>query len=81
MLGKLQQNNPMVVSNRFCKKEGHTERVCWFKQAVENKRQSQDNNATLEEKSNLKSEEYTEFGGDSNEIPEDENILQAYHVT
>ena len=47
---------------RYCKKEGHTERVCRFKQVAENKRQSQANNATLEAKSNLKSKEYIEFG-------------------
>ena len=55
--------------------------MCQFKQVAENKRQSQANNATLEEKSNSKSEEYTEFGGDLDEIPEDDNILQAYHVS
>ena len=76
-----QSNGGFKLICRYCKKEGHTEKVCRFKQAVENKRQSQANNATLEEKSNLKSEEYTEFGGDLDEIPEDDNILQAYHVT
>ena len=73
-----QSNGGFKLICRYCKKEGHTEKV---KQAVENKRQSQANNATLEEKSNSKSEEYIEFGGDSDEIPEDDNILQAYHVT
>ena len=76
-----QSNGGLKLICKYCKKEGHTEKVCRFKQAVENKRQSQANNATLEEKSNSKSEEYTEFGGDSDEILEDDNILQAYHVT
>ena len=54
-----QSNGGFKLICRYCKKEGHTKRVCRFKQAVENKKQSQENNATLEEKSNSKSEEYT----------------------
>ena len=52
MLEKLQQNNPMVVSN-------------WFADTVR-KRQLQANNATLKE--------YSKFGGDWDEIPEDDNL-------
>ena len=76
-----QSNRGFKLICRYRKKEGHIERVCQFKQAAENKRQSQLNNATLEGKSNSKLEEYSEFGGDLDEILEDDNVLQAYHVT
>ena len=54
-----QSNGDFKLICKYCKKEGHTERVCRLKQVAENKTQSQENNATLEEKSNSKSEEYT----------------------
>ena len=57
-----QSNGGFKLICRYCKKEGHTERACRLKQVAENKRRSQENNATLEDKSNLKSKEYIEFG-------------------
>ena len=65
---------------RYCKREGHIERVCRFKQFVENKKQPQANNVILEDKSDDKSECYLESGGDYDDMPEEGNIIQAYHI-
>ena len=66
---------------KYCKRERHIERVCRFKQFAENKKQPQANNVILENKSDDKSECYSKSRDDYDDVREEGNIIQAYHVT
>ena len=61
---------------RYCKRGGHTERVCRFKQYANNKKHQQANNVNIDDKSNDESEYYSESGGDYDDMLEDGTSLQ-----
>ena len=64
-----QHGGGFKLVSMYCKKEGHTERVCRFKLFTENKKQPQANNVIVDDKSDDRSKYYSESKDDYDDVP------------
>ena len=74
------QNGSFRIICRYCKKEGHTDRVCRLKQAEKNSNRPQAHNVVIQQEDDRNPEYSFEEAPEQNGEPDEEEYIQAYNA-